>query len=224
MTNNTKKVETIWYGHSTVKIVGSKTILIDPFFDVMSEEHVKEALEGVDFVAVTHGHADHLGQAFDACKKTNAVIVCIAEIADEATKLELDVEPMNIGGRIQRDGVGFNMVFATHSAGNMGSPAGFVIEIDGKKIYHAGDTGLTLEMKLIGEMYRPDLSFLPIGDRYTMGIAHAVKALEFVGSKKVVPIHYNTFPAIEADPNEFKKLVGDKAEVTILEKGGSLTL
>jgi L-ascorbate metabolism protein UlaG (beta-lactamase superfamily) len=115
------------------------------------------------------------------------------------------------------------MVQALHSA-EKGDPAGVVIEMDGKTIYHAGDTGLTYDMKLIGEFFKPDLSFIPIGDRYTMGIPSAAKAVEFIQTKKVIPVHYNTFPIVSADPEEFKKIVGDKAEVIILNPGESYSL
>jgi L-ascorbate metabolism protein UlaG (beta-lactamase superfamily) len=110
------------------------------------------------------------------------------------------------------------MVQAWHSA-EKGDPTGVVVELDGKSLYHAGDTGLTYDMKLIGEFFSPDLSFLPIGDRYTMGVPSATKAVEFIQTKKVIPIHYGTFPIVEADPEEFKSRVGDMAEVIILKPG-----
>jgi L-ascorbate metabolism protein UlaG (beta-lactamase superfamily) len=96
--------------------------------------------------------------------------------------------------------------------------------MDGKKLYHAGDTGLTYDMKLVGEFFRPDLSFIPIGDCYTMGIPSAVKAVEFVQTRRVIPIHYNTFPPVQCDPQEFKKRVGSLAEVIVLEPGGTYSL
>ena len=118
-------------------------------------------------------------------------------------------------------GVKIHMVPALHSA-EKGNAAGVVVEMDGKNIYHAGDTGLTYDMKIIGEYFHPDLSFIPIGDRYTMGPASAAKAVEFVQTKKVVPIHYGTFPLVAGDPEEFKKNVGPLAEVIILKPGGNL--
>jgi L-ascorbate metabolism protein UlaG (beta-lactamase superfamily) len=115
------------------------------------------------------------------------------------------------------------MVQALHSC-EKGDPAGVVIELDGKKIYHAGDTGLTYDMKLIGEFFHPDLSLLPIGDRYTMGPESAAKAVELTQTKKVIPIHYGTFPLVEVDPEEFKKKVGNRAEVIILKPGETYSL
>lgn len=219
----TKNIKITWLGHSAVKLSGSKNILIDPFFLATPPEAKAAAIENIDIIAVTHAHADHLGEAYELCKSTGATLVGIAEIADEAAALGIKAEGMNIGGKIVVEGVSISMVFACHSA-RIGNPAGYVIELDGKRIYHAGDTGLTLEMKLIGELYQPELSLLPIGDRYTMGAAQAAKAVKFLQTKKAVPMHYDTFPAINADPAEFKRLVADKAEVVILEKGEALTL
>jgi L-ascorbate metabolism protein UlaG (beta-lactamase superfamily) len=213
-----------WLGHSAVKIEGTTTILIDPFLSQNpASSYNKNDIEKIDLVFVTHHHADHIGDAFAICKENNATLVAIHEIAIEAQEQGIDAEGMNIGGTIECLGVKFHMVNALHSA-LKGNPAGVVIEIDNKKIYHAGDTGLTYDMKLIGEFFKPDLSFLPIGDRYTMGIESAAKAVEFIETQRVVPIHYNTFPLITADPNEFKKLVGNKAEVIILKPGQSYQL
>jgi L-ascorbate metabolism protein UlaG (beta-lactamase superfamily) len=130
---------------------------------------------------------------------------------------------MNIGGTVELKGVKVHMVQALHSA-EKGNAAGVVVEMDGKRLYHAGDTGLTYDMKLIGEFFKPDLSFIPIGDRYTMGVPSAVRAVEFVQTKRVIPIHYDTFPIVKSDPQEFKRRVGSLAEVIILKPGGSYTL
>jgi L-ascorbate metabolism protein UlaG (beta-lactamase superfamily) len=217
-------MEITWLGHSGIKIKGSKTLIIDPFLTgnpaaSASPDEITEA----DIVIVTHYHGDHLGDSFAICRQTGATCVGIHEIAVDAEAEGITAEGMNIGGTIDVKGVKVHMVQALHSA-EKGDPAGVVIEMDGKKIYHAGDTGLTYDMKLIGEFFKPDLSFIPIGDRYTMGIPSAAKAVEFVQTKKVIPIHYNTFPIVSADPEEFKKKVGDKAEVIILEPGETYNL
>jgi L-ascorbate metabolism protein UlaG (beta-lactamase superfamily) len=141
----------------------------------------------------------------------------------EAEKEGIAVEPMNIGGTVAVAGVKFHMVPALHSA-ERGTPAGVVVEMDGKMIYHAGDTGLTYDMKLIGEIFKPDLSFLPIGDRYTMGAASAALAVDMIRTRKVIPIHYNTFPLINSDPQVFRNLVGNLAEVIILKPGQDYSL
>jgi L-ascorbate metabolism protein UlaG (beta-lactamase superfamily) len=217
-------MEITFLGHAAVKLQGSKTLYIDPFLSgnpaaSLSPKEIRKA----DIVVVTHDHSDHLGDAFPIARNTGAVLVAINEIAVEAQSQGLTAEGMNIGGTVDVDGVKVHMVPAWHSAGK-GTPAGVVIEMDGRRVYHAGDTGLSYDLKLIGEFFKPDLSFVPIGDRYTMGIPSAVKAVEFIGTKRVIPIHYNTFPLVKADAQEFKRRVGDMAEVIVLEPGGTTTL
>ncbi len=208
-----------WLGHSAVKISGSKTILIDPFISGNpSAPYGVDRIGHVDIVFITHYHGDHVGDAFKICKKTGSTLVAIHETVVEAQHDGITAEGMNIGGTVNVGGVRFNMVPALHSA-EKGSPAGVVVEIDGMRIYHAGDTGLTYDMKLIGEFFKPDLSFLPIGDRYTMGVESAARAVEFVQTRRVVPIHYNTFPLINSDPQAFKAKVGSRAEVLIFKPG-----
>ncbi len=208
-----------WLGHSAVKIEASKTIYIDPFLTgnpaaSMGPEEATEA----DLVIVTHDHGDHLGDAFPICKQTGATLVSIHEVAVKAEAEGIPTEGMNIGGTIESHGVRIHMVQAVHSA-ESGDPSGVVVEVDGKSLYHAGDTALTYDMKLVGEFFSPDLSFIPIGDRYTMGIDSATKAVEFCRTKKVIPIHFDTFPIVMADPEAFKSKVGDMAEVIILKPG-----
>jgi L-ascorbate metabolism protein UlaG (beta-lactamase superfamily) len=217
-------MEITWLGHSGIKLQGSKIVYIDPFLtgNPVASTTPDEITEA-DVVVVTHYHGDHLGDSFAICKKTGAALVGIHEIAVEGEAEGIAVEGMNIGGTVEAKGVKIHMVQALHSA-EKGDPAGVVIEMDGKTMYHAGDTGLTYDMKLIGEFFSPDLSFIPIGDRYTMGVPSAAKAVEFIQTKKVIPVHYNTFPIVSADPEEFKKRVGDLAEVIILRPGESYTL
>jgi len=217
-------MEITWLGHSAVLIKGSKTVVVDPFLTgnpaaSMTPDEITQA----DVVIVTHDHGDHKGDSFEICKKTGATLVSIHEIAVQAEAEGIASEGMNIGGTIETNGIKVHMVQALHSA-ETGDPSGVVIEMDGKTIYHAGDTGLTYDMKLIGEFFHPDLSFLPIGDRYTMGIGSATKAVEFTQTKRVIPVHYGTFPIVEADPEEFKNRVGDRSEVIILKPGESYAL
>lgn len=216
-------MEITWLGHSAIKIKGSKTIIIDPFLTgnpaaSAGPEEITEA----DLVIVTHDHGDHKGDAFPICKQTGATLVSIHEVAVQGEAEGIPTEGMNIGGTIESKGIKVHMVQAVHSS-ETGDPTGVVIEMDGKTIYHAGDTALTFDMKLVGEFFGPDLSFIPIGDRYTMGINSATKAVEFCQTKKVIPIHYNTFPIVTADPEEFKQKVGDMAEVIILKPGDTYT-
>jgi len=213
-----------YLGHSAVRIKGTKIVFIDPFLSGNPKAALApEKITAADVVIVTHDHSDHLGDAFAIAKRTGAVLVAMHETAVEAGSLGLTSEGMNIGGTVEVRGVKVHMVPALHSAGK-GNAAGVVVEIDGKRIYHAGDTGLTYDLKLVGEFFHPDLSFIPIGDRYTMGPASAAKAVEFIKTKKVVPIHYGTFPLIAADPEEFKRLVGAAAEVLILKPGETTRL
>ena len=217
-------LKTTFLGHSAVRIEGNKIIYIDPF---ISENPIAEIsldqINTADIVVVTHNHADHIGDAYEICKKTGAILIGIHEIAVEAENAGIQSEGMNIGGTINIEGVIINMVNANHSSLN-GHPTGVVIEMEGVTIYHPGDTGLFGDMRIIGEFFDIDLAFLPIGDRYTMGTKSAVKAVEYLKPKKVVPMHYDTFPVIKADPNEFKKLVGNLAEVLILSPGKSMEL
>lgn len=212
-------IKITWLGHSAVKIAGSKTILIDPFITGNPAAPLAIANIGqVDMVFVTHYHSDHISDAFAICKKTGATLIAIHEIAVEAEAQKITTEGMNIGGTITLDQIRFNMVPAAHSA-MKGSAAGVVIEMDGKRIYHAGDTGLTYEMQLIGELFKPDLCLLPIGDRYTMGINSAARAIDLLQTRRVIPIHYNTYAPITVDPLAFKAKVGKKADVIILTPG-----
>jgi len=214
-----------WLGHSCVLLTGSKKVLIDPFIEggsVLSTDP--------DIVAVTHGHDDHMGETVALGKKT----VAITEIARYLRMKGIPVESMNIGGTMTVDGVTFTMTQALHStfveeAGpgfSGGAAAGFVVGMDGMTVYHAGDTGLFSDMKLIGELYHPDVALLPIGGRYTMGVAEAMMAANLIGARTVVPIHYNTWEKIAADPLALKKAVERTTDlrVRILAPGESMTL
>ncbi len=214
-------IKVTWLGHSAVLVEGSRTVVIDPFLTdnpaaAVSPDKIRKA----DVVVVTHHHGDHLGDAFALARSTGAVVVAIHEVACDAQAQGLRAEGMNIGGTVEVAGVKVHMVPALHSA-EKGSAAGVVVEMDGRRIYHAGDTGLSYDLRLVGEFFQPDLSLVPIGDRYTMGPASAAKAVEFIKTKKVIPIHYGTYPVISVDPQEFKKRVGRLAEVIILNPGQS---
>lgn len=212
-----------WLGHSCLLLTGSKKVLIDPFIEGGSVLGTDP-----DIVAVTHGHADHLGETVTLNRKT----VTITEIAKYLKTKGVPVESMNIGGTINVDGVSFTMTAAIHSSAieeagpgfSAGAPAGFVISMDGVSIYHAGDTALFSDMKLIGELYHPDIALLPIGGRFTMGTAEAMMAANFIGAKIVIPIHYNTWDKIAADPLPFKKAIERTTDikVRVLQPGESM--
>ncbi len=212
-----------WLGHSCVMLDGSKKVLIDPFIRDGSVAATKP-----DIVAVTHGHADHLGETVALKRKT----VAVGEVAHYLSERGVPAESMNIGGTIELDGVSFTMTPAVHSSriedesGSFdgGAAAGFVIRMDGVSVYHAGDTALFSDMKLIGELCHPDIALLPIGGRYTMGTAAAMMAAQFIGAKTVIPIHYNTWDRIAADPLLFKKALERTADISvrILKPGESM--
>ncbi|MGB9175263.1 MAG: metal-dependent hydrolase [Methanoregula sp.] len=214
-----------WLGHSCILLSGTKKVLIDPFIEGGSV-----AATNPDIVAITHGHDDHMGEAARLNKKT----VAITEIARYLKKKGLAVEGMNIGGTITLDGVSFTMTPALHSTSieeaglgfSGGAAAGFVIGMDGVKVYHAGDTGLFSDMKLIGELYHPDVALLPVGGRFTMGVAEAMIAANFIGAKTVIPIHYNTWDKIAADPLTLKSAVERTTDirVTVLQPGESMDI
>ena len=216
-------------GHSCVKLTeGKHKLVIDPFLSGNPQAAEKADKLDVNYILITHGHGDHVGDAIAIAKRTGATVISQFEIANLVAKDGIAMHPMHIGGRFKFPFGSVKLTIAHHGGGYgpdasryTGPPVGFLVEIGGKTVYHAGDTGLFLDMKLIGEMNKIDLAFLPIGDNFTMGIDDAVKAVEFLRPKKVVPFHYSTWPPIEADPNEFKAKVKG-AEVVILKPGESV--
>jgi L-ascorbate metabolism protein UlaG (beta-lactamase superfamily) len=214
-----------WIGHAAIKLEGSKTVFIDPFItgNPVSSIGLKD-VKTADLVVVTHDHGDHLGDAHQICKKTGATLVSFYEIADAAAQKGIKAEAMNVGGTVEVEGVAVSMVPAFHTGGLGGTAVGVVVEMDGKKIYHAGDTGLTKEMELIGEMYTPDIGFLPIDGRFNMTPRLAAKAVELLKIPKIVPIHYDTFPLVKSSPEELKELVKDASEILIIKPGESVEL
>jgi L-ascorbate metabolism protein UlaG (beta-lactamase superfamily) len=209
-----------WIGHAALKLEGSKTVFIDPFLSGNPAATVTTAsIDRADVVVVTHDHGDHIGDAPAICKKTGAIFVSFFEIAELAARQGINAEGMNVGGTVAAAGVSVSMVPAFHTGGLGGTAVGVVVEMDGKKVYHAGDTGLTKEMELIGEMYTPDIGFLPIDGRYNMTPRLAAKAVELLRIPKIVPFHYDTFPLVKSSPEEFKKLAQDKSEIIILKPG-----
>jgi L-ascorbate metabolism protein UlaG (beta-lactamase superfamily) len=214
-----------WLGHAALKLEGSRTVFIDPFLSGNPKASLRaQDIERADVVAVTHDHGDHLGDSFDICQRTGATLVALYEIGLAAQEKKIKTEGIGIGGTVNVAGVDISLVPAFHSAGRGGTAAGLIVGMDGRTVYHAGDTGLTVEMQLVGEMYRPDIAFLPIDGYYTMTPRLAAKAVELLRVKLVVPIHYGTFPQIQSSPQEFKQRVGAASEVIILQPGESVEI
>ena len=221
-------VKITWLGHSAFEIDSGDRIVVDPFLTGNPNAPKRWQDVKCDIVAITHGHGDHVGDAIDIARKNDAVIVAIHEIAQFFSKLGLKVESMNKGATIQVLETKFTMVHAIHSSGisgeklmiEGGEAAGYVIH-GNKVIYHMGDTALFKDLELIGELYKPEIAFVPIGDRFTMGIKEAALAVQMIAPRVAIPMHYGTFPLIDVDPFAFKEAVEAicPTEVVILNPG-----
>jgi L-ascorbate metabolism protein UlaG (beta-lactamase superfamily) len=217
-------------GHSCVMLTdGTHKVMIDPFLSGNENAAVQADKVDVDFILITHGHDDHIGDAVAIAKRTGATVIANYEIMNLVSRQGVQkAHPLHIGGGANFDFGRVKMTIAHHGGGYgpeasiyTGPAAGFLVTIGGKVVYHAGDTGLFYDMKLIGDMNKIDLAFLPIGDNFTMGVDDAVKAVEFLGPRHVVPMHYDTFPIIQADPQQFaRKVIG--SQVHVLKPGESL--
>ena len=198
-----------YLGHSAFEITtGNNKILIDPFL-VKCPNYDPS---GVTDIFVTHGHSDHLGKAPQISMQTGATITAIFELAKYCSRYGINVNGISLGGWINYDWGRAIALPAFHSSSAddgtyTGSPVGYLFEIDGKRIYHAGDTCLNSEMKMIGEVYKPDVSILPVGGHYTMDVENAGIAAAWLNSKTVIPMHFNTFPQINADTEQFKTVI-----------------
>jgi L-ascorbate metabolism protein UlaG (beta-lactamase superfamily) len=218
-----------WLGHSTflLRTPGGKRVLLDPW--LTSNPSCPDSLKKpgkVDLILVSHGHFDHMDDLVNVARESGAPVVGIFELCDWLGRKGIQqTSPMNKGGSQEIVGLRVTMTDARHSSGffdngqmvYMGEPAGYVIRLeDGRVIYYSGDTCLFGDMKLIGELYKPEIAFLPIGDRFTMDPVQAAKACEFLGVRQVVPMHWGTFPLLTGTPAMLKSLVEPKG-VQVLE-------
>ena len=221
-----------FYGHASLEIeTGGKKLLFDPF---ISHNELAKAIDvnalRPDYILLSHGHGDHIADLETIQKNSGAKVICIADIAGWlGNKGITNVHAMNFGGGFNFDFGRVKMVYALHSSSMPdgaygGNPAGFVIYAEGKKIYYAGDTALTYDMKLLADE-NLDLAILPIGDNYTMGADDAIKACGFIGCKNVIGMHYDTFPVIVIDKAEVKqKFENAGINLTLLEIGAGKEL
>jgi len=211
----------VYHGHSCVQISeGGRSIIIDPFLTGNPVAVSKPQDIRVDAVLLTHAHADHITDAMPIATANDAPIVATFELANYMSWQGAKTVEVNLGGTADLGFARVKFVHAFHSSGIVldqergivyaGMPGGYVIRWDGKTLYHAGDTGLFSDMKMIGELHDIDVAFLPIGDLYTMGPEDAVRAAEWLRAKQVVPIHYNTFPGIRQDGEAFVQMLSRK--------------
>lgn len=223
-----------FHGHSVVKIeTNGTTIIIDPFITGNGTSDLKAAEVKADVILLTHGHNDHVGDTVDIAKANDALVVAPFELATYLGWQGVNTHPMHIGGAHEFDFGTVKLTQAFHGSSYTeeenqkivytGMPAGIVFKAEGKTIYHAGDTALFSDMKLIGGQHDLNLAFLPIGDNFTMGPEDALIAAKWLEAERVVPIHYNTFPVIEQDASAFVKKVS-KGEGIVLHAGDDLTL
>lgn len=223
-----------YHGHSCVLIeTKEKKIIIDPFITGNDNSDLKANELHVDVILLTHGHNDHVGDTVELSKRTGALVIAPFELATYLGWQGANVHGMHIGGSHQFDFGKVKLTQAFHGSSYSiveeqkiiytGMPAGILFSAEGKTLYHAGDTALYTDMKMYGELNDIDLAFLPIGDNFTMGPEDAAIAAEWLQAKKVIPIHYNTFPVIKQDPQEFVQRLPD-GQGLVLNVGQSIEL
>jgi L-ascorbate metabolism protein UlaG (beta-lactamase superfamily) len=225
-------IQVTWYSHACFLIeADQKKLLIDPFISGNPLSPVKADEVEPDYILVSHGHGDHLGDTVNIAKRTGATVISNFEIQNWIANQGIEkVHPLHIGGGFDFPWGRVKLTIAHHGSALPdgaygGNPCGFLLYIQDKKIYHACDTGLFYDMKLIGEE-GIDLAILPIGDNFTMGPDDALRAVKLIAPKQVVPIHYDTFDVIKQDPHAWAIRVEKEtsAKVKVMKPGESLKL
>ena len=232
-----RDVKITYLGHSAFKLVSPKglVIYIDPFLNKNPKTPPEmKTVEKADLILVTHGHGDHLGDTLAIAEKTNATIVAMNELGGYLKKKGAkNVVRMNKGGTYTTQGIAITMVNAFHSSSitegdqiiYAGEPAGFIVRFEnGFTLYHAGDTAVFGDMKILGEIYKPELSLLTIGSHYTMDPREAAYAAKLLGSKYVIPMHFGTWGVLTGTPEEFLKWMKEvpQAKVLVLKPGETI--
>ncbi|MFH1538157.1 MAG: metal-dependent hydrolase [bacterium] len=223
-----------YLGHAAFYLEdGKHRLVIDPFLSGNPNATVKPEDLKVDYVLITHAHPDHMGDSLEIAEANNATVISTFEIATYCESQGVAAHSMHIGGSHPFPFGKVKLTIAHHGCSlpgadgllTLGPPCGMLITLGKTTVYHTGDTGLFYDMKLIGEMTHIDLALIPIGDNYTMGIDDAVKAVELLRPALAVPMHYNTFDVIKADPEEFARRVGKLGlKAKVLTVGEELTV
>ena len=204
-------VDIKYIGHSAFEFqIANKSIIVDPFISHNRKYDYKKS--NIVDIFVTHGHSDHLGDAIEISKTKKAPVTAIFEVANYCAANKCKVRPVGLGSWLNYDWGRAIFLPAYHSSslpdGSYGGVAASILfDIEGVRIFHAGDTCLTPDFKSYKEIYRPSIALLPIGGTYTMDVEHAVVAADWLGAKTVIPMHYNTFPEVQTDLNRFLQLM-----------------
>jgi L-ascorbate metabolism protein UlaG (beta-lactamase superfamily) len=215
-----------FHGHSFVELnINNSVIYIDPFIEGNPLCDIKSADAKCDYIILTHGHADHFGDTLKIAKGKNVTVIATAELSYYLEARDIKTHAMNLGGAFNFPFGRVKLTLAHHSSSTpegayAGEPAGVIIHSGEKTYFHAGDTALFYDMKLIGETNKIDYAFLPVGDNFTMGIDDAVKAAGFLNAEYIIPVHYNTFDIIKADANEFKRKIESVGKKCIVMNAG----
>ena len=212
-----------WLGHSAFELVENNgiNILIDPFIRDNPSCPIHVSSLNPDIICVTHAHSDHLGDTVEIAKNSNSIVICNYELSRYLQSKGIQAIGINCGAKLSFGGVTIRMLDAKHSSsydfemeiGYAGEAGCYLIEFENDlKVFHAGDTGLFSDLKfVVGEVYKPDIALLPIGNVFTMDPYEAAKATNWINPKVVIPMHYNSFPSIKQDANQFKKLIEKEA-------------